>query len=60
MAFGIVLVLSVVATLLWVFLVEGNYRMEFRGCAERVGLRLLMGLLVLFLGCMGFWGLAMG
>ena len=55
-AFGVVLVLSLLATLLWVFFGTTWIHVGFRGAGERVVTGLLLGLLVLFLGWTGVGG----
>ena len=53
---GVVLVLSLLATLLWVFFGTTWIHVGFRGVGERVATGLLLGLLVLLLGWTGVGG----
>lgn len=55
-AFGVVLVLSLLATLLWILFGTTWIYVGFRGAGERVATGLLLGLLLLFLGWTGVGG----
>ncbi|OCL08639.1 hypothetical protein AOQ84DRAFT_363920, partial [Glonium stellatum] len=55
-ALGVVLMLSLLATFLWVFFGTDWVHIGFRGASERVATGSLLGLLVLFLGLTGVGG----